>query len=382
MLVSYAATFVAGLLTFASPCILPLVPLYLSVLAGSAAGNQDEARRASQLRRAGVGFALGLGVVFVALGMTASALARSLADYRAPLLIASGLLMVLFGLKLLGVLRLPGADREARPLMDRLPSLGGLPGGLLFGGAFAIGWTPCVGPVLGAVLTYTATQSASAWTGGAYLAAYALGLALPLVAAAFAAPKVLPLLDRLKAHMATAQRVVGAAMVLLGALTMGDKLGWLVPSFGEADVITASAAAAGSPSDAPAPACQGEECSCGEAGCAVEQGAGPVDGAKLTGSPRLVEFVSGGCSVCAKMAPVVRDVNTRCAMHDQTIQTINVDDPNNKALAARYGVRVVPTFLSVDAQGEEVARMVGEQSAGRLMRALEETQGARCTASL
>jgi cytochrome c-type biogenesis protein len=373
VLVSLGATFFAGLLTFASPCILPLVPVYLSVLGGSAVEAPTSRASAAALRRAGLGFALGLAIVFVLLGASASAAAGLLSAHRTMLLTASGALMVLFGLKLTGLLRIGRLDAEARPFLSRLPQVGGFRGGVLFGGAFALGWTPCVGPVLGSVLTYTAARDADPWTGAAYLGTYAAGLALPLVAAAFAARAVLPWLQRARAHTAIVQRATGVVLLGVGALMLADRLVWLAPP--------ADAPVAASTSEEPA--CHGD-CACGAEGCATDlpEGAPADPDAAIVGAPRLVEFVSGHCAVCAKMAPIVREVEARCAGDGDAIARIDVDAPEGRALAARYAVRVVPTFLSVDAEGHEVARLVGEQEAARLSRAVEETRGARCAASL
>src|SRR5512145_643997 len=119
------ALFGAGLLTFASPCVLPLLPMYLAVLAGAQSSGGNEAHAKRRLRLAGLGFAVGLSAVFVALGIGASTVAATLVEYRRPMGIAAGLLMLLFGAKLLGILRIPWLDREARPLLSRVPNVGG-----------------------------------------------------------------------------------------------------------------------------------------------------------------------------------------------------------------------------------------------------------------
>lgn len=356
--------FAAGLLTFASPCVLPLLPVYVFVLGGagstSAADSRAEARR---LRLAGLGFALGLSTVFVALGLGVSALAGGLADHRRVLLGAAGGLLVLFGLKLLGVLPLGWLDRDVRPLLAKIPTPGGFAGGALFGAAFAVGWTPCVGPVLGAALTYAASTSADPMSAAVKLAAYSAGLSAPLVAAAFAAPTVLAAAKRLRSATPWLQRATGAAVVAVGVLLVTDKLSLLVPT--PADSATASGCASGTPTVCAAPA--------GNVAPSAEG---------LVGRPRLVEFVSGHCAVCAKMAPIVRAIEEGCTDSDGSLVRVNIDEPGGRALAGRYRVALVPTFLSVDAEGLEIGRMVGEKTWHEVAHAVSEVRGEACRAPM
>ncbi|CAN98700.1 hypothetical protein predicted by Glimmer/Critica [Sorangium cellulosum So ce56] len=359
---SLLALFGAGLLTFASPCVLPMLPVYLSALGGAGAlGGPDPAAARRGVRLAGIGFAIGLAIVLVALGAGASAIAAVLAPHRRAFTVASGVLLALFGAKLLGVLRLPWLEREARPLLSRLPAAGGFWGGMLFGIAFAAGWTPCVGPVLGAALTYAASAGASPLTGAIQLGAYAAGLAAPLVAAAFVGPAAVALARRLMPATPALQRVTGALLVAAGIAVADGRLDALSPA-------PATAVDAGAP------------CEVGPAGaCAAPEGAvAQGDVALPEGMPRLLEFESAHCPVCERMAPLVKELEGRCAKEAGTVLRIQVDDPRGRALAARYGVRFVPTFLSVDAAGQEVERAVGELPAQRLASLIGDVRGEAC----
>ncbi len=355
---SLLALFGAGLLTFASPCVLPMLPLYLSTLGG--AGGAEDPAAAQRLRRAGIGFALGLAVVFVALGAGASAIGSLLAAHRRAMAIAAGSLLVIFGAKLLGALRLPWLDREARPLLDRVAGGGGLWGGALFGAAFAAGWTPCVGPVLGATLTLAASDG-HPWAGAAQLAAYAAGMAAPLVAASFAAPAVLALTRRILPATPILQRATGALVLVVGVLFASGKLG------GSAPAVAPS---------------EGATCHAENGACAAPAGDVTAAVEVPQGKPRLIAFQSAHCTACARMDRVVRDLESRCAKDRDTIVRVAVDDPHGQALAARYGVRFVPTFVGVDAQGDEVERSVGEQPRERIAGMISEVRGERCGAAL
>jgi len=365
-MVPLMAAFAAGLLAFVSPCILPLVPIYLSLLAGSATESGTPEQKARSLRRAALGFVLGLSIVFVALGMVASLVGGFLSQQRGVLLLIGGGFVALFGLKLLGVLRIPYLDREARPLLTRVPALGGFRGGVVFGAAFALGWTPCVGPVLGAVLTYTASSSASALWGGAQLLAFAAGLSLPLLLAAQSAPRALSWLKPIRSWAPVAQRVTGALLVAVGALLMTNHLGWVVPSAGPA---TAHASVASQPG-----------ASCERSGACqlnLAKAAGRGELAATDG-PRMVEFMSGHCTVCKHMRPLVHEAEQRCRLHPGGVLQINVDSSNGAALAQRFKVHVVPTFMLLDETNQESSRLVGEQSLSTLEAALYDVAGAQC----
>jgi cytochrome c-type biogenesis protein len=350
---SFIALYAGGLATFASPCVLPMLPLYLGVLAGARASGDAETSK-QRLRLAGVGFAIGLGLVFVLMGMGATALTQSLSGHRRMFEVGAGLVMMLFGAKLLGWLRLPWFDREARPLLNRVPNVGGFSGGLLFGAGFAVGWTPCVGPVLATALTYAASSASSPLVAGAMLAVYALGLATPLVIASFAASRLLVLTQRLRKYTPAMQRVTGALLLALGALFATNQLSKLSPSF------------------APSATCSGTT-TC-DSRISATHAAVNVD--ELPRGPALVEFVSGHCSVCQKMHPLVSDLEQRCTRG--LIVRVNVDNSSGRQLAAHYGVSMVPTFVSIDPSGGEVERIIGEQSKERLVLALNEIAGKPC----
>ncbi|APR76798.1 Cytochrome c-type biogenesis protein CcdA [Minicystis rosea] len=363
---SLLALFGAGLLTFASPCVLPMLPIYLSTLGGAGAiGAADDAATKRRMRLAGLGFALGLALVLVALGAGASAVSAGLASHRRALGIAAGTLMALFGAAMAGVIRLPWLEREARPLLSRVPGAGGFWGGLLFGVAFAAGWTPCVGPVLGAALTYAATAGSDPLTGAAQLGAYAAGLAAPLVAAAFAAPAAVGLARRLMPATPILQRVTGALLVVVGIALATGRLDMLSPA--PAAIAAADATCDGGVSGT----------------CAAPSGGAARGDVDLPeGKPRLIEFESAHCTVCKRMAPLVEELEARCTKEADTVLRIQVDHPQGQALAAHYGVRFVPTFIGVDAAGQEVDRAVGELPREHLASLLGDVRGEACPPAL
>src|SRR2546423_629418 len=212
-----ALAFTAGLLSFVSPCVLPLIPSYLTFVTGVGFEDLGRARRAA-LQHA-VLFVVGFTLIFVALGASATVLGRLLLAYRVWITRVGGALVVLFGLYLLGVVRVAAFDRDRRVHLANKPV--GYLGSVLVGVAFGAGWTPCLGPILGAILTYTAA-TAELSRGLPLLLAYSLGLALPFLVAAVAVERFIETVARVRPHLARVSQVSGALLVIVGVLMMLD----------------------------------------------------------------------------------------------------------------------------------------------------------------
>jgi cytochrome c-type biogenesis protein len=214
----YFGVALAGLVSFLSPCVLPLVPPYLGYLGGttisqaSVAGGIDT----RVWRRVVVGsifFVLGFTTVFVALGAGASVFGQFIQTYKAELSIVAGIVIILFGLHFLGIVKIPILYQEARYHADVEGA--SLAGAYLIGLAFAFGWTPCIGPVLATVLAVAANE-ASLGRGVSLLLAYSLGLGVPFVLAAVAIRPFMSFMQRFKRHLATVEKVMGVLLVLTG----------------------------------------------------------------------------------------------------------------------------------------------------------------------
>lgn len=214
--VTLPAVFGAGALSFLSPCVLPLVPPYLCFLAGTTLDKltAETAPRAVTGRTlaAAALFVAGFATVFVALGATASAVGGLLLK-NAPLLATiAGVAIIVMGLHFLGAFRIPLLMREARVDVEKPV---GLWGAYVMGLAFAFGWTPCIGPVLAAVLAVAASEE-TVTSGAGLLAVYAAGLGLPFLIAALAMKPFVGFLKRFKTHLGTVEKVMGGLLVLTG----------------------------------------------------------------------------------------------------------------------------------------------------------------------
>jgi len=203
--------FVAGILSFLSPCVLPLVPSYLAYVSGSSAAEQ---KRAVTLLNSLL-FILGFSLVFIALGASASALGSLLRDVRGPMMLVGGVLVILFGLMMLGVIKLPFLYRDTRMTFEGDSTTTW--GAVLLGMAFAAGWTPCIGPVLGGILTL-AGASGTLSQGVLLLASYALGLAVPFFLAALALETFLKFSAAFRQYLPWVERAAGGLLVVAGLL--------------------------------------------------------------------------------------------------------------------------------------------------------------------
>jgi cytochrome c-type biogenesis protein len=233
--VTILAALIAGLVSFLSPCVLPLVPPYLVFLAGTSLERLADAEPESRVRRetvlAAVLFVAGFSTVFVALGASASVIGAVLRYYSHELAIVAGIVIIVMGLHFLGLTPISLLHRQARLQLSKPV---GLWGAYVMGLAFAFGWTPCIGPILAAILAVAASKATVA-TGAGLLAVYSLGLGVPFIIAALAVEPFAAFLARFRSHLAHVERAMGALLVLTGvAFLTGfftELNSWLIEAF-------------------------------------------------------------------------------------------------------------------------------------------------------
>jgi cytochrome c-type biogenesis protein len=223
----------AGVLSFLSPCVLPIVPPYLAYMGGISMGEmRDDTVARRRVVLPALFFVLGLSTVFLFLGFTASVLGRFFLENQVLLARVSGAVVIVFGLHFLGILRIPVLDREAR--MQAGERGGSAFGAYVLGLAFAFGWTPCIGPQLGAILSLAATEASLA-RGTALLGVYAVGLGLPFFLAALFIERAMGVMGRLKRHMRMIERAMGVLLIIVGVALMTGMFSafsfWLLDTF-------------------------------------------------------------------------------------------------------------------------------------------------------
>ncbi len=228
-LLNVATAFSAGLVSFVSPCVLPLIPAYLSFLTGSSLQELREDATAAKRRvlAHACAFSAGFSCIFILAGLLAGSLGTTLGHERLWLARLGGILLMLFGLQMLGVLRIEllFVDRRLRIATARRSLLASF----LVGIGFAAGWSPCIGPILAGILLLAATQANG--TAALLLAAYSLGLALPLIATAAAMGSALPVLERLRPFLGKIEAIAGAVLVLAGLVLLSGSFNRVAATF-------------------------------------------------------------------------------------------------------------------------------------------------------
>ena len=336
--------FAAGVATFFTPCVLPLIPIYLSALVGSDVRSVKGMARGALLLRS-VLFSIGFITVFSLLGLGAASIGSFLQDNKAAVQVVGAIIIFVFALKFLGLIRIPFFDRTLRADDRKLTTKVGAVNALIMGVVFAAGWSPCVGPVLGSVLTYTASQSSEMLTGVIYLTAYGLGFAVPLFITALFAEAGVKFIRSASRFLPVFEKAVGVLLLFTAASLMFD----LVMQTEEVTPDTSLAVA----TDPGSPVVPDE-------------------------FPLMVEFYSSGCTICERMAPVVEGLKYECSGNNVEIRQVDVSQANFKHFAKDYRIIGVPTFVFIEKSGMEIARLVGEQTEDNLRQAISALRGEPC----
>jgi cytochrome c-type biogenesis protein len=240
-LVGYLGAFAAGVLSFVSPCVFPLIPAYLAQMTGMSfdelTGSQDQEQRRRLLVNS-LAFVLGLAIVSVLLGASATLLGRFLVRNQNLVERIAGLVIIIFGLHMMSVIRIPGLTREARvDIADARKRAAGPVGSGLMGAAFGVGWTPCIGPVLASILA-VAGQASTVGIGMALLLAYALGLGVPFILMALLMNRAIGrrTLGRVRQYLPQLSMASGALLITMGLLVFTGNLiqlsNWITATFG------------------------------------------------------------------------------------------------------------------------------------------------------
>jgi len=357
MTLSFFGLFGAGLLTFLSPCVLPLIPI---LLAGLMIGQPASRRVLNALW-----FVSGFTIVFVLMGLSVSSFGKIVGMAKPWLLIGAGIIIFLFGLKLAHSLphlkifewmnRSLHVPDFTRRLSPRLPK--GL-NAFLFGSIFGLSWTPCVGPILGGVLTYVASKEATAFASAMMLLPFALGIGVPVIIVAWSSDKIAPHLKRLTRHLNKIEIAVGLGLAIFGLH---------VANQGRIQSIAAVRAAEDGTTAVTA---------------VNDHGAMLVLNSESKSPARVVFFYSEGCPICHQMEEYLPELEADCSKENFELVRINVDRPENGFAARSFNVRAVPTLSILNDRGDETVHLVGYQTRARLLEALRTTSKLACKAVL
>jgi len=219
----YFISFLEGIITFISPCLLPMLPIYISYFAGQ---NNDSKKQATVINA--VGFVLGFTLVFVMLGAFAGTIGRVLKDYKTVVNIISGMIVIIFGLNFMEIVKIPFMNRNHSLKLDWISS--GFFSSILFGIIFSIGWTPCVGAFLGSALMLAASGGESI-KGIVMLLCFSMGLGIPFIASAILIDRMKSTFDFIKRHYRIINVISGGLLVLVGLLMATGLIGYFLSLF-------------------------------------------------------------------------------------------------------------------------------------------------------
>jgi len=225
------SAFVAGLITFLAPCTLPLVPAYIGFISGVSTKDLEDPKKAKEARRKiffnGLSFVIGFSVVFIVFGTLAGLVGQSLTPFRIWFTRIGGILVILFGLFMLGVFKLPFLQIEKRIKIPSFLTIGKPTSSLVIGSAFAFGWTPCVGPILGSILLLASAKT-TALQGALLLTVFSAGLAIPFLLISIAFSRATKYIEKISKYLKWVSIIGGVFLILLGILLLTNNFSLLV----------------------------------------------------------------------------------------------------------------------------------------------------------
>ena len=223
--ISYLTAFGAGLLSFFSPCVLPLVPAYLANLAGASAIETDDKRKVWPTLLHSIFFVLGFSILFILMGASAGLIGSVITTYAETLRIVSGIVVIIFGIFLIAAYKIPWLNYEKRLHLKGARNPGYIRS-MLIGAAFSIGWTPCIGPILGSIL-FVASYTQETAKGALLLSAYSLGMGLPFLIIGLAWSYIVPFWKGITRHLVLISILSGVLLIIVGILMLTGQLTWL-----------------------------------------------------------------------------------------------------------------------------------------------------------
>jgi len=335
--------FGAGVLTFFTPCVLPLIPIYLAALTGGSVVGMSGREKGRLLVRAFL-FAVGFISVFTAMGFGASSIGAFLSGHKTAMQAVGALIVLIFALKFIGLIQIPFLDRVVRADDSKLSQRFGAISAFLMGIVFAAGWSPCVGPVLGSILTYTASAAASPGEGAIYLSVYGFGFALPLLVTAAFAELGMRVIGRISPYLPRIEKGIGIVLLFIAGMLALDV--FQATSYSEN----------GEPSDT----------------------AESIILEHKSGLPVMVEFYKEDCAICQRMKPTIEAITSQCDERGVHVRTVDIGKPENRDMVRKFKLVGVPTFVFLDDSGQETARLVGEQTEGNLKQTISVLRGEPC----
>lgn len=345
----YIVTFLEGIASFISPCVLPMLPIYISYFTGQEYDKKYKALINS------IGFVIGFSIVFVLLGVLASSIGSFIVRYQDVIKIVFGIVIIIFGLNMMETIKIPFLNKALKPNIKKKEF--NFISSMLFGILFSIGWTPCVGAFLGSALMMASTEG-QIIKGSILLLCYSIGLGIPFILSSILIEKLKKIFSWIKEHYKLINTISGLFLIIIGTIMIGQVIFSKLETKEEEDII--------------------EENIVTQNVLVEEQEEGGNIIMNITSKnfeeevlnsnvPVLVDFWASWCGPCKMMAPVVEEIAKEMEGKAKVCK-VNVDDEQN--LAMQYGIMSIPTFL-IFKDGKVVNSTLGVQDKQKLINFLQ-----------
>ena len=338
--------YIAGLLTFFSPCVLPIIPGYLGILAQGKADNKKLMFKNAAL------FCIGFVSLFTALGFLSGVFNQFVKSHTGTINLVAGIVILIFALKFIGVIEIPFLDMkqgQVKTINTRFKAFNSF----LFGILFAATWSPCIGPILGSILTYTAASTSSTWWGATQLLIFGLGLSTPMLASVFFYEKIVSSLRSNKFFLPMLHKTLGVLLIFV-ALSMFEQVGNVSPikinGKVNSDMVSNDK----------------------DQLCKTVLQLGEL--------PMLIDLYSKNCIICQQMEPTINTLKKACGGTLIDFKAIDLSDTDNSWIAFHLAAYGTPTYILVDKTGKEFARTTGSHPIQELDNLIRDLTGSSCLA--
>lgn len=335
MLMNIFTIYLAGLLSFFSPCLLPIVPVYFYAMMED--GNYDR----KKLFIRGSLFCVGFIVIFIIIGIGAGGLSSVIMDHKALIDLIAGIVILLLALDFVGIINIPILQKSFSPKYSKLKTSMPLLNAFILGLLFAITWSPCIGAVLGGILTYVSAVSGTALKGGWYLFIYGLGVSTPLLIASLFFEKLKGFSSRNKFFIGSVKKILGLVLIFFAMTLFGMVLKL-------ADVENKKE---------------------------LQHASTILVPDKL---PVLLTITEPGCKSCEKTAAIIEELKKSCGNKTIEFRDVNIKNPNYAYIAIELGILGTPTYIVLGQTGEELIRLAGEQTTQSLNDVIKKVTGKSC----
>jgi cytochrome c-type biogenesis protein len=318
----------AGFLSFFAPCVLPLIPIYLSSMLGQNISAELSDGDKKELLIRGILFSAGFIIVFAMLGLGAGSLGIFFKHNRMIIQLISAIIILLFALKFLNVIQIPLLDKVVYIDNSRFKTRFSSINALLMGVLFAAGWSPCIGPVLGSILTYTASKAANGLRGAMLLAVFGIGFATPMIITSAFAGKAIGFFKKNREFIRAFEKIIGIILIFISMSMILEVSDYNMGGRLASDV--------------------------------TKPGKLPV----------MLEVYDKDCSICQSMKPIIEQLKKDCHMKFAEIRAVDISEPQYKYLATELEIVGVPTFIFINKEGKEISRLIGYQTIDSLKQSI------------